>query len=185
MHRARAAALLVVILGCTGARPAPACGNHRAKGHPSQLTIRPGAPNGPQIDPPQTCRGRGAHVNGVYIAVHGPGHRGVVLRPDRETCTAPPAEDAKCTTVSYEAFGRAITARMTAMGITGFGGPGLGVCASSQAGELDPSKLAMEIIDWRDADRAIHAVDAELRRWGVTGFAVAVLDDDCVVAEDR
>jgi hypothetical protein len=74
----------------------------------------------------------------------------------------------------------AVMERLQALGVKtdGFGG---GVCDGSSH-DYDGWNISLNVNDWRSADAAIEAVDAELKRWGVGHFfGVSVRGTDCAM----
>lgn len=89
----------------------------------------------------------------------------------RSACKEPPKSDAaasECPEIFADAFGRAVSARLAAQGIQSTG-IGAGVCGNTRGG-YDDWHFSISISDWKDADAAVAAVDAELRRWGAGHF---------------
>jgi hypothetical protein len=143
------------------------CGE-AARGDRSQLTTPIGAEAGPRIDDPKTCDDSSGTGPGAYIRVHGHGQRRFQM--GRDAC------------VFADDFGRAVIARLGAQGIQTIG-LGLGVCGDIR-GDYDAWNISVSILDWKHADAAIAAVDAELRaRDAGHFFGISVRGIGCAVAE--
>ena len=177
------------VLGCGGAagpsddvhEPAPAPCGEAVRGDRSQLTTPIGAETGPSIDAPKTCDEGADQGPGAYLRVHGHGQRRIEMgREALARCTEPPATPTGC--VFADDFGRAVIARLGAQGIQTIG-LGLGVCGDAR-GDYDAWNFSVSIQDWKHADAAIAAVDAELRARDVANhFGVSVRGIGCAVPE--
>lgn len=186
---ARVGALAGVIagaFGCAGSsgssgdvrEPAPDCGE-AALGARTQLMTPTGAPEGPAIDAPAVCDDTSGAGPGAYIRVHGHGQRRFEMgREALARCTEPPATPTGC--VFADDFGRAVIARLDAQGIQTIG-LGLGVCGEIR-GDYDAWNMSVSVHDWKHADAAIAAVDAELRARDVGHFfGVSIRGISCSV----
>lgn len=154
------------------------CGE-AALGDPSQLTTPIGAADGPLIDAPLSCDDPSGTGPGAYIRVHGHGQRRFQMGSDaRTSCPEPPATPTGC--IFADDFGRAVIARLGAQGIQTIG-LGLGVCGDI-GGDYDAWNVSVSIHDWKHADAAIAAVDAELRaRDAGHFFGISVRGIGCAV----
>ncbi len=133
-------------------------------GTPSQLTITPGADEGPRIDPPETCA---THPGSAYIRVYGHGTRRFSVAPkDKPSgCVTPPAGDApaeQCPEIDFNRFLWSLADVLRANG-AGSGEFGLSDCFRSKP----DMRYVVVVHDWKHADAAVTAVDAELRKWGI------------------
>jgi hypothetical protein len=168
----------VIVLGCVSQssprEPVENCGES-VRGDRSQMTTPIAAPAGPKIDAPEVCEDHGGP--GAYIRVHGHGTRPIEMGTVAKT---------RCTTgsgcVFADDFGRAVIARLGQQRIDTIG-LGLGVCGDS-GGDYDAWNVSISVLDWRHADAAIAAVDAELAAHDVSNsFGVSVRGIACSVPE--
>ncbi|HEY2407248.1 MAG TPA: hypothetical protein VGI10_14660 [Polyangiaceae bacterium] len=157
------------------------CGQAHPFGDPQQMTIAPGASEGPSVTAPQLCGDTGWSA-GAYIKVHGHGARHFNYTHTRGACDAPEADPGACPTVSILAFaGAVIVALRARLGASHADGLGLGVCGNFN-GPLSQWNISSRVHDWRFVDEALRVIDEELRRWNLgDDYGLSISGFDCAV----